>query len=133
MRNGTLQIDHEVRSLDKTHHDVEERHISLEVPLRKIAHGVVVRHEDVHTFENCPVLDDDILAFRYLENVLESLFEEIHFQIEGPPLDVLVIIFQIGIVCHGFVFRSPPVMLREHSCESRFSAPDISGYSYVHM
>ena len=133
MRDGTLQIDHQIRGLDKTHHDVEKGHVRLEVPLRKIAHGVIVGDEDVHSLEYRPVLDDDIVAFGNFEDVLEPLLQEIHFQVEGPPLDVLVIVLLIGIICYGFEFRGPPVMLRQHSRESRFSAPDITGYSYVHM
>ena len=55
-RDGGPQVDEEIRLADHRHHEVEEVHVGVEVPVGEVAHGLVVCHEDVHSFKDGPVV-----------------------------------------------------------------------------
>ena len=60
-RDGGLEVDQQVWLADHGHHQVEELHVGVEVPVGKISHGLVVGHEDMHTLKDGPVLDDHVI------------------------------------------------------------------------
>ena len=76
-----LQIDQKVRFPDHGHHQAEQLHIGVVVPVGKVSHGFVVRNENMHALHDCPVLNYDFLAPGYLKYVLEPLSQEIGLQI----------------------------------------------------
>lgn len=82
MRNRGFQVYEQVRGLDEGHHEAEQVHVGAVIPFREVSHFEVVGYEDVHAFEYGPVLDDGVLRVRDFEYVLESLCEEINFEVE---------------------------------------------------
>ena len=67
-----------------------------------------------------------------VEQVAESLLEEIDLKGERPPWYVFVVVVEVRIVFYGFEFRDPSVMLGKQVGERGFPAPDVSGYDDVH-
>ena len=132
MRDGTLQVDHQVRSLHHRHHQVEKSHVSLEIPLRKIPLFIVVGDEYIDALEDCPVLDYHIIRLGYLHEVLETLLEEIYLKVERPSLDILVVILQVWVICDSLVFRGPSIIIHKHSRQSGLPCTDISGNTNEH-
>ena len=133
MWNGGFQINQEVRRLYERHHQAEQFHICLVVSVREVPHCLVVRHEDIYALENRAVLDDDIIGMGDFQNILETLRQEIDFQVERPSLDVLIVIFKIRIICNRLILRRPAIMFRQHTGQCRLAAADISCYSNVHI
>nr|DAV01290.1 MAG TPA: hypothetical protein [Caudoviricetes sp.] len=95
------KVNHEVWLFHYHHHGVEEAHVSLIIAVRHVTHVMIVRTEDVNTLIYGPVLDDRLWRFLYLQKVSEALFKEIHLQVECPSRHVLIIVFEIRIICHA--------------------------------
>ena len=133
MRDRALEIDEQVGQFDHLHHHVEQVHVGVEIALGKIAHRHVVGHEHIDALEDGAVLDDGLGTAGDLHHVLETLGEEVHLEVERPALDVLVIVFEEGIVGHGLVFRGPSIVLGEHAGEGGLAAADVAGDSDMHQ
>ena len=132
MRNRRPYIYQQIRILHRRHDDVVEFHVGVEVPLGKVAHQVVVAHKNLDSFKNRPVLNYGLPAMGNCHHVLETLREEIGFEVVGPTRNVRVVVFKIGVICHGLELRRPAVMLSKHPRESRLAASYISCDTNVH-
>jgi len=82
IRNGTAEIDKQVRRIHERHHKVEKIGIILEIPCAHKPHTVKVRRKDTCVFIDGAVLDDDIVLLGDIHNILEPLVEEINLKIE---------------------------------------------------
>ena len=111
---------------------MEQFHIGIEIALGKIAHQVVIADKNLHSLENGAVLHNRLLTMGYRHHVLETLREKICFEIIRPPWNVRVVVFKIGVICHGLELRRPAVMLSKHPRESRLAASYISCDTNVH-
>ena len=132
MLNRRTQINHQVGQLHYREHVLKELHIGLEIALRDVAHSSVVGHEDIHSLKDWAILKHNIFCFRNGQQVTESLFEEIDLKVERPALDVVIIIFEIGVMGYRFIAWCPPVMLRQQLCECGLARANISCYDDVH-
>ena len=133
MRNGRTEINHEFRHLHHFHHRLEEFHVGFIIALVHIAHSAVVGCKDIYTFEDGTVLDDRLRTVLDFEQILESLLEIEHFHIECPSGNVLVIIIDIGVICHGFQEFLPTIVFGEHLGQRGLTATDVSCYCYIHL
>ena len=84
--------------MDHFHHDVVSVHVRVVVTLREVPLSVIVGNKNMDALKEGAVLDDYVLGPADFHHVMETLLEEIHFQGKGPALNVLVIVFKIGIV-----------------------------------
>ena len=132
MWHGGTQVDHQVRMANDVEHRLEELHVGLEVAVVEVSHRVIVRREDVDTLEDGTVLNDGVVGTRYVEEVAETLFQEVHLQRKRPTRDVSIVVLEVWIELHSLEARLPPVMAGEHISERRLSAPDVSCYCYMH-
>ena len=73
-----------------------------------------------------------MVGTRDIEQVAESLLEEIDLECKRPPWDVLVVVFEIWVELHGLKLRCPPIVSGEHRGERGFPTTYISCYSYMH-
>ena len=76
-----FEINQQIRLPNHRHHKIEQMHIGLEVAVRKVAHSLVVGNEDMNTFKNGPVLDDDLVRLCNLQQILETLCQEVGLKI----------------------------------------------------
>ena len=132
MRNRRTQINKEIRSLYQRHHQTEQIHVRIVVTVSEIPHRLVVGHENINTLENSSVLNYNILGISDFQDILKPLGQEINLQIERPPLDILIVILQIWVVCDRLEFWGPAIMFCQHAGQCRFAAAYISCYSDVH-
>ena len=133
MRHGGAEIYHQVGLVGEGYHQLEEFHIGLEVTVGHIALGVVVGGEDIHALKDGAVLNDGAASLLEVEHIAEALFEEIDFHREGPSGDVLVIVFEIGVVRHSLELRRPLVVVGEHLRQGGLAAAYVSCYDDVHI
>ena len=133
MRNGRTEINHQFRHLNHFHHRLEEFHIGIEVALVHITHLSIIGCKDIHTLKDGTILNDSLLTMLNLKQILESLLQIEDLHIESPSGDVLVIVIDVGILCHWLQVLFPAVMLGEHLGKRGLSTTDISCYCYVHF
>ena len=77
--------------------------------------------KDACVLVNGPVLNDSLIAFGYLNYILEPLVEKIYLEVKRPSGHVLIEIRQIRIEVHRLETGSPPVMFRQHACQRGLS------------
>ena len=110
MGDRGTQVDHQLWRTDNGHHLVEELHEGFVVAVGEVAHGLVVLHKDVDAFVDGAVLDDGVVGFGNVYQVTKTLLQEVYFQIEGPTVDVAIIVFEIGVVVDSLKACLPPVV-----------------------
>ena len=92
--------------------DSEEFHIGIEVALVHITHLSIIGLKDIHALKMVRSLNDSLLTMLNLKQILESLLLQIEdLHIESPSGDVLVIVIDVGILCHWLQVLFPAVML----------------------
>ena len=133
MGYGSPQVNHQVGQTHDLHHLLEQLHIGVEVAVAQIAHRLVGGREHIDALEYRAVLDDRMLCLVDVEQVLEPLFQEVHFHGERPPWNVFIVVFQIGVIVDGLEAGLPSVVFGQHPGERRLSASNISCYSDVHI
>ena len=82
IRDGASEIDEKVWWIHQRHHKVEEVGIILEIPCAHETHAMKVRGEYACILVYGTVLYDDVFIFGYIDNVLETLVQEIYLEVE---------------------------------------------------
>ena len=132
MRDGGLQIYHEVGHAHDSHHRFKQFHIAIEITVIKVAHRMIVDGEDIDSLKNAPVLDDGFFRVGDVKQVPETLLKEINLQRERPSGDVLVIVLEIRIVFDRLKLGRPAIVLGKQMGERGLAASYISCNDDVH-
>ena len=78
-----------------------------------MTHGFVVGHEYIDALIDGAVLDDGMVGLGDVYQVAETLFQEVHLQIERPSIDVAIVVLQIGVVVDSLEACLPSVVLSQ--------------------
>ena len=75
------------------------------------------------------VLHHYIGTLLYVDNLLETVVQEINLQIERPPWHIVVKIVQIRVVLHILVVGLPFEVFSQNLGQSSFTGTNVSGNS----
>ena len=126
------EVNHEVGQMNHLEHLAEQFHIGLVVAVTEITEIVVVLHKDVDALEDGTVLNNSVTGLLNGDEIAKALFQKIHFEVERPPLDVIIVVLQLGVIVDRLKACLPPIMTGKHAGEGRLSAANVSCYGDVH-
>ena len=127
------QVDQQVGIAHHLLHQFEEGGVVVEVTGVHQSHVVQVRREYHRVLVDGAVLDYILPRVLELDDVLEPLVEEVHLEVERPPLHVVVEIHEIGVEIHRLEVRFPSVMPGQQTRKGGLAAAYVSCYRYVHI
>lgn len=109
----------------------EKANIIFKIPCTHQPHFVEVGSEDVRIFIDGSILDDNSVTSLDVDDLLETVVEEIYLQVKGPAGHVLIEVVQVWVVFYIFISGFPVIMASQQVGEGGFACTNIACYSNV--
>ena len=128
---GSPQVNQQIRRSDLFADGSEKTDVVFKIPSTHQAHFVQVRGKDVCVFIDSSVLNDNSFAFLDVDDLLETVIEEIYLQVKRPTGHILIEVVEIGVVFYILIPGFPVIMASQQISEGGFPGADISCYRYM--
>lgn len=122
-----LQKNQEIGRLNLRSHQLKQAEVIAKIAGTHQAHFVEIGRKNVCVLIDRAILNDGLVAFLDVDNLLEAVVQKIYLQVERPARHVEVKILQVGVVVGGLEVDFPAKMMGQRFGERGFAGADIAG------
>src|SRR5206468_2536009 len=122
--NRLSQIYHQIGGIKQSDHLTVEVEVVTVVALFHLPAFVQISRKDMAVLINRSILYRAGMGKADATVDFKAMIQKVNLQRKAPARHIVIKIFKVRVIAHGFKMRFPAIMLSEHACERSLACAD---------